>query len=279
MSIVTFWNNGREQTGKTLSIAAISTYMAIQHNYRILVIATGYKDETIKNCFWQEKKVKRNLGMFGPNTNATLEDGISGLARILNSNKVSPESITNYTKIIFKDRLEILQSFRGGLADYEQLKKKYPEIINLANNYYDLVFVDLDNEIEQEISNMILSNSNLIIANLSQRLSSINKFMETKPNIPVLNSKKTLILVGRYDKYSKYTIKNITRYMKEKNKVLTMPYNTLFFEACEEAKVPELFFNIKSLQNDERNSVFVEEVKRASENIIYRLQDLASMKM
>ena len=31
MSIVTFWNSGREQTGKTLSIAAIATYMAIEH--------------------------------------------------------------------------------------------------------------------------------------------------------------------------------------------------------------------------------------------------------
>ena len=134
MSIVTFWNNGREQTGKTLSMAAISTYMAVQHNYRILVVATGYKDETIKNCFWQEKKVKKNLGMFGPNTNTALEDGISGLSRIMKSNKISPESITNYTKIIFKDRLEILQSFKGEAAEYEELKKIYPEIINLANN-------------------------------------------------------------------------------------------------------------------------------------------------
>ena len=36
MSIVTFWNNGREQTGKTLSLAAISTQLAVEHNYRIL---------------------------------------------------------------------------------------------------------------------------------------------------------------------------------------------------------------------------------------------------
>ena len=279
MSIVTFWNNGREQTGKTLSIAAISTYMAIQHNYRILVVATGYKDETLKNCFWHEKKVKRNLGMFGPNTSAALEDGITGLARIMKSNKISPESITNYTKIIFKDRLEILQSFRGEVNEYNELKKIYPEIINLANNYYDLVFVDLDNEIEKEISDIIMSNSNLIIANISQRLSSINKFLEIKEKVPVLNSKKTLVLIGRYDKYSKYTIKNITRYMKEKNKVLTIPYNTLFFEACEEATVPDLLLNIKSLKNDERNGIFVEEVKRTAENIVYRLQDLASMKM
>ena len=279
MSVVTFWNNGREQTGKTLSMAAISTYMAIEHNYRILVISTGYKDETLKRCFWKEKKTRKNLGLFGPNTNASLENGIVGLSKIINSNKVSAENITNYTKIIFKDRLEILESFSGGEADYEKLKKIYPEIISLANNYYDLVFVDLDNEMDKEFSDKILENSNLVIANISQRLYSIDRFMELKETIPVLNSKKTLLLIGRYDKFSKYTIKNITRYMKEKNKVLTIPYNTLFFEACEEAKVPELFFNIKSLENDERNSVFVEEVKRASENIMYRLQDLAAMKM
>lgn len=61
MSIVTFWSDGKEQTGKTLSIAAIATHMAIEHNYRILVISTGYKDDTLNRCFWEEKKAKRNL--------------------------------------------------------------------------------------------------------------------------------------------------------------------------------------------------------------------------
>ena len=66
--------------------------------------------------------------------------------------------------------------------------------------------------------------------------------------------------------------------MGEKNKISTIPYNTLFFEASEEAKVPDLFLKIRSVDDDDRNKFFIEEVKRASENIIYRLQDLA-MKM
>ena len=41
MSVITFWNNGKEQTGKTLSITAITTHMSIEHNYKILVISTG----------------------------------------------------------------------------------------------------------------------------------------------------------------------------------------------------------------------------------------------
>lgn len=275
MSVVTFWSNGKEQTGKTLSIAAIATHMAIEHNYKILVISTGYKNKTIDRCFWEEKKVKKSLGIFGPNTNVAIEDGIDGLARIMKSNKLSPEIITNYTKTIFKERLEILPCFQGIELEYQNIKETYPDIISLANKYYDLVFVDLDMEIEENIMDTILANSNLIVANLSQRLASINKFMEIREKKSILKSKKALILIGRYDKYSKYTIKNITRYMGEKNKVSTIPYNTLFFEACEEAGVPDLFLRLRKVSEDDRNTFFMEEVKRVSENIIYRLQDIA----
>ena len=275
MSVVTFWSDGREQTGKTLSIAAISTYMAVEHNYRILIISTGYRDDTLNQCFWKEKKVKRNFGLFGPNTNEILEEGIVGLAKVVKSNKLSPENITNYTKIIFKDRLEVLQGFIGETSDYDELEKTYPDIINLANSYYDLVFIDLDNEMNPSIREMILANSDLIVANISQRLTSIDRFMETRENTPILNSKKTLLLIGKYDKFSKYSIKNITRYMGEKNKVSTIPYNTLFFEACEEAKLPDLIFNLRKIDEEDINGFFLSEVKRTSENIMYRLQDLA----
>ena len=145
MSIVTFWSNGKEQTGKTLSIAAIATYMAIEHNYKILIIATGDDDKILNNCFWEEKKKKRNLGLFGPNTNIAMEEGIVGLSKVMKSNRLTAEDIPNYTKTVFKERLEILQGVSGGLMEYDNLRQLYPDIINLANRYYDLVFVDLDN--------------------------------------------------------------------------------------------------------------------------------------
>lgn len=274
MAIVTFWNNGKEQTGKTLSLAAICTHLAIEHNYRILVISTGYQDENLDNCFWEQKKVKKNLGLFGPNTSIEMEEGIAGLIKIMKSNKLSPDTITNYTKIIFKDRLEILQTYKGNLNEYNDIRKYYPDIINLANSYYDLVFVDLDKQLQDDATEMILRNSNLIVVNLSQRLTSINTFMQIREEKPILKSKKVLLLIGRYDKFSKYNIKNISRYMKEKNKVSTIPYNTLFFEACEEAKVPDLFLKLRKTEEDDRNGFFLAEVKRTVDNIIYRLEDL-----
>ena len=275
MSVVTFWNSGKEETGKTLAIAAISTYMAIEHNYRILVISTSKDDKTIENCFWKQKKAKKNLGLFGPNTNIAMEEGVDGLIKIMKSNKLAPENITNYTKIVFKDRLEILQSYKGNSEEYKTITDMYPDIINLANNYYDLVLVDLDSNMNSYAVEKILGASNLVVINLSQRLTSIDNFLEIKEKDAMFKSKKTLLLVGRYDKYSKYSIKNISRYMNEKNIVSTIPYNTLFFEAAEEGKVPDLFLRLrKTVDEDDRNGFFIAEVGRTVENIIYRLQNL-----
>ncbi len=192
----------------------------------------------------------------------------------MKSNKLSPDHITNYTKIIFKDRLEILPTYKGDKEQYNDIRRYYPDIITLANNYYDLVFVDLDKQVQDDIADTILENSNLIVVNLSQRLTSINEFVELREEKPILQSKKTLLLVGRYDKFSKYNIKNISRYLGERNKVSTIPYNTLYFEACEEAKVPDLFLSLRKTGEDDRNGFFMAEVKRTVDNIIYRLQDL-----
>ena len=275
MSIVTFYNSSEEQTGKTMSIVAIATYMAIEHNNRILVVSTTNKEDQLKTCFWQEKRKKRNLGIFGPNASLEVENGVEGLARMVRSNKITPDIITNYTKVILKDRFEVLLGCEEQPTDGTQIEPLYPNIIKSANQYYDLVFVDLDDNVDEETRNTIIHDSDIVVVCMSQRLKSINKFNELKKQNQLLTSKKALILIGRYDKFSKYNSKNISRYLGEKNQVLTIPYNTLFFEASEEAGVPDLFLKFrKSIDPEDRNAFFIQEVKRASENIIYRLQDL-----
>ncbi len=277
MSVITFWNKGKEQVGKTLSIVAIATYMAIEHNYKILVISTSYKDKTIDNCYWtkDEVKKKKSLGLFGPNTNTYMGNGMDGVVPMMRSGKLAPELITNYTKIIFKDRLEVLPSFGGDADEYKEATNMYADIISLANRYYDLVFVDLDNDIGEQNVNTILNQSTIIMATLSQRITYMDEFLKLQEENELFGSPKVLLLIGRFDRYSKYTLKNITRYMKEKNKISAVPYNTLFFESSEEATVPDLFLRFKKIKDEEdRNYLFITEIKRCSENIIYRLQDL-----
>ena len=284
MSVITFVNNRREETGKTLSLVASATNMAIENNEKILIISTTDRESKLKSCFFEDTETKKNrFGIFGQNTSVLdTETGLEGLAKMLRSNKLSPEMITNYTRVVFKDRLEILLGIAQNSEDtYSapvEIADEYVEIVKLASQYYDKIFVDLDYNLNKDIREQIIEQSDLIIVNTSQNLKSLQKLKENKESNRLLKSPRTLLLIGRYDKFSKYNIKNITRYLEEKNKVLTVPYNTLYFEACNEAGVPDLFLKLKRMSDlDDRNAIFMDEVKRASENIIYRLQELQVM--
>ncbi len=281
MPVITFINNRKEETGKTMSLVAIATYMAINYNNKILIISTTNKEDRVRRCFFEDKQVKKiRLGIFGENK-ATFENesGIEGIAKIARSNKLTPEMITNYTKVVFKDRLEILLGAENLKEEVtKEIAEEYLEVVSLASTYYDTVFVDLDDNVGEEIKQNIIKKSDLIIVNSSQNFSSLKKIKEEKDKGGILKDPKTLILIGRYDKYSKYNSKNISRYLGEKNQVLTIPYNTLYFEAANEAGVPDLFLRLRRLSDsDDRNAIFDEELKRASENIIYRLQELQTI--
>ena len=278
MAIITFWSDGKEQTGKTLSLAAISTYIAIQHNIKILVISTSNNDDTLQNYFVPRQNVKTSkMGMFAPRNGAVaMQNGMNGLIKMARSNKISPDMIKNYTRVVFTDVLEVLYS--GGTTSEEgDISKYYPDIIRSANQYYDFVFVDLDTNINYETQRAILKDSNLVLANISQGLYSIDRFMEERKNDEILASKKTMPLIGRYDRYSKYTTKNITRYMGERRQVIAIPYNTLLYDAAQEAGVPDYFLNFvrnPNLDKEDRNYLFFQEINRAVESIQYRLQEL-----
>ena len=285
MSVITFVNNLEEETGKTMSLVAIATHMAIEYNNKILIISTTNKEGKLKSCYFEDKEVKKiRLGLFG-NSMTTIDagNGIEGIVRIARSNKLTPEMITNYTKVVFKDRLEVLLGVEkkqdgNGESNEKEIAEEYIDLVNVANMYYDKVFVDLDNNLSEEIRQQIIDRSDLVIVNTSQNYNSLKKLKENKQKSELLRSPKSLILIGRYDKFSKYNVKNVTRFLEEKNQVLAIPYNTLYFEATNEANVPDLFLSFrKTIDSEDRNAIFIEEIKRASENIIYRLQELQAI--
>lgn len=274
MSVITFVNNIKEETGKSMSLVAIATNMAIEKNNRILIISTTNTKDAIENCFFEESESKKaKLGIFSSNASTLdTESGIEGLSKMIRSNRISPEMITNYTKVVFKDRLEVLL---GTENEGLRIQEEYIEIINEARKYYDKVFVDLDLNLREDIREKIMDISDLIVLTSSQRLKSLKKLKENKSKISSYQKSKTLIMIGKYDKFSKYNSKNITRFLEEKNQVITVPYNTLFFEACEEAGVPDLFLGFKKqIDSSDRNAIFIDEVRRATESIIYMLQVL-----
>ena len=274
MAIITFRSNELKETGQTLSMVAVATQMAIEHSYKILIVSTNFKDQTLENCFWELSKLN-NAHNVSEKAKVGVDSGVEGLIKVLVSNRTSTEIIKNYSRTVLKDRLDILLSpVTQDYREYTQICENYQEILKMANRYYDLVFVDLTNRMNEEQAQNIINVSDVIIFNITQRLKNINDFLELKETDEFYKRKNVMLLLGRYDAHSKYNVKNVTRYMKEKKQILAIPYNTLYFEACSEGKVIDYFLRLKNIDENDRNHIFVSEITRANASILFKLQEL-----
>ena len=107
MAIVSFWSNSKRETGQTLSSVAIATSMSINHNYKVLEVATGFMDKTIENCFWQPNR-ENALNLIPGMRQSTFNSGVEGLVKIIQSNRTSANIVSDYARVVFRDRLDVL---------------------------------------------------------------------------------------------------------------------------------------------------------------------------
>lgn len=280
MTIITFWNNNTGKIGQTYSALAIATHMAIEHNYKILLMSTKYNDQVTMQAFGFSQSVQA-LNRLTKNKNSMeLESGIEGMTKLALSNRLTPEVVPNYTRMVFKDRLEILAAQKNkeaGNIDYIRTYSATKNILNVARKYYDVIFVDLNNGFSEEPTREILEMSNIIILNIEQKMSEFDSLSELKEKEKIFTPKNSFTLINRYDRESKYTSKNITRYLNEKKEVLTVPYDNLFAEAVQEGTAAEFFLNprIRKLEDTEDKTAFlISELTRAEQAIVYRMQEL-----
>lgn len=276
MAIITFCSNEIKETGQTLSLAAIASYMAIEHNYKILIVPTSYNDLSLENCFWEYSKINTD----GANENGIqtvgIASGVEGLVKVLVSNKTNNDIVKNYSKSILRDRLDILFSpTTKSYQEYSQIASNYINVIQMASRYYDLVLVDLSKNVPREARQEILQLSDVVIMNLVQRLKTINDFINLRDTNDFYKRRNVMLMIGRYDKSSKYNEKNVTRYIKEKKTVSVVPYNTLFLEACSEGTIIDFILKMRKItDSSDPNNFFLKQLQQIDNNIILKLQEL-----
>lgn len=281
MAIITFWNDNTGKIGQTHSALAVATHMAIEHNYKILLVSTRYNDQVTMQAFGFNEMLKTVNKLTDNKNTMDLESGLEGMSKLALSNRLTPDIVPNYTRMIFKKRLEILAGPRDRedeKIDYQKIYSSTKHILNVARKYYDIVFVDLNNGIEDNVTRDILKMSDIILIDLEQKMSEFDKVMQLKEKESELFTQmKTMLLINRYDRESKYTTKNITKYLNERKEILSVPYNHIYAESVQEGTVAEMLLNpkIRKLEDtQDRTAFFVSELKRIEEALIYRMQEL-----
>jgi len=266
MAIVSFWSNTRKETAQTLSMIALASYIAVENNNRILIVDVNLNDKTIKNAYWQDKQ-EDTKQMIKKMSDGKLDigSGIEGLSKLLVSGKNSEAMLSLMSNV---------------QDDIERVRSVYIDLIKLANQQYDYVFVDVPKTFQDPLTTPILEMSDVVVYNITQRLRDMDEYMAEKANNPLFKKDKVLPLIGRYDRFSKYTKKNIARYIGDKKDIPAVSYNTLFFEAASEGEIGNFFLKFRKslLSNQDRNIAFVDEVANAAQRLIYKTQEVLMMR-
>lgn len=270
MPIVSFWNPVENtQTSNTSSIVAVASMLLWKSKYRTLITQTHYSDFTLESAFF-------NMDKLGNKGSLDIADtGVDALDRLLRSNKLTPETISNYTKIIYRGEiLELLYgTFKNDLDSYSRILETFPLIIDYANQFYDIVLVDLNKGTSNQDINKILQKSDLIVLTMSQSMIVLKKAFAAMDNLKVLQEKPVIPVIGKYDRFSKFADKNISRAFNYKKKMYTIPYNTQFFDACNDGSLAKFMLeNRKADPALDRNGFFISETGKLVDAILSNLE-------
>ena len=273
MSIITFISEDIKETGQTTSISAIATAMAIEHNYKILLFSTEFMDKTLENCFWNSNN--RITGLFTKANVMDVSNGLEGLVRTFASNRASGDTIRSYTKPVLRDRLDILQAPKTvDFKEYMNVSSYFSQIIDVANSVYDIVLVDLSKKIPKQNRDKVLNISDLVVVNFNQNMTSINSFFKLKQNNEFYRKSNVLLNIGRYNPNSKYSNKNVARYLKEKNIPMVVPYNILLADECSEGKIIDYFLKVQRMEGyDNKDTYFVKQLRNTTQSLEYKMQE------
>ncbi len=278
MAIISFWSEDKKDSAQTLSMVAMATYMAIEHNARVLIVDATFDDDTILRCYTKtinEKQKVATINKFEP-AKMDISSGAEGLVSAIASNKVTPEIIKNYTKIIYKNRLDVLLGLKTKIPEeHEKSLMLYKDLLNMANKYYDFVFVDLNKTYKKDTTKALLENSTIVCYSFKQNLRQINNFVEKKQKIELLNKNKVIPVLGNCDLLSNYNEKNTARHIGARKGIAYIPYNSFFMESASEGNVAEYFLSIKfTKSNYNKNDKFLKGVDDACNRILAKVKEL-----
>lgn len=273
MPIITFWSSNEKTNGQTVSAAVAATTMAMEHNYKVLLVSADFNNSSMEECFGAQETNRDIVKSLIKTPQMNLDSGINGLIKLANSNRVTPEIIHDYTKIIYKNRFEILYSPNNVIDKQEKARilEDFKNIILHASRYYDYVLVDLRKGLEFEPQREILNSSDVVVLNVNQNLKAINETLNQ--NIIKAISRKILWNICRYDKKSKYNTKNLIRQILKKQSVCETNYNTYILEASQDGTLAEMILRFRTLKEDDENLQFYTKEKELVQTMLLKYQE------
>lgn len=262
MAVIAFWSQDKKVTNQSTSMVVAAVQMAIEKNYKILMIDGNFNSTGLRDSLYVSRKQSNidkqlNLGK------VDISSGVEGLIQAVATNRISPEIVKNFTKPVFSQRLDFLDSMlTKERAEYDRASKYYPELLSVANKYYDLVYIDIEKGLDNEVTQAILKQADIIVVCFEQILKDIENFKKIWGVHEMFPKQKTIPLLTKEDRFSRFNSDNVARFIGQKwgKGICSIAYNTMLMEKTQEGDVPNFLIQTKLSGEKSRNQYLIDTI-------------------
>ena len=263
MAKIVFWSPFEGGNGQTHAILAVSTLMGILHKARALLMHANKDSKKIESAFTPYDQ------LLASGTLTSSETGVGALIKIIVSNKLSASTIRNYAKPVLKEKLDILYGNVSKEDDqYEQVLENFPLIARRADEIYDLVFIDCPKGKLSKQTEAIIADSDVLVCTVNQDAVKLQNFFEEIESVEAIKDKPKIYLLCDAEDRTKYNEKNIQRRSMSKARVLEIPHNLYFAEACNDGNIIDFLYKNINADSSDYIGNFITNVNEVVEAVI-----------
>lgn len=254
---IAFWSNYHGQPGTTSSAIATALSLTTNFNLKVLLCSMQYNKNNMDSAFLNGQELSES------------ESGVDAIERVARAKDLNEENFKFYTTTLIKDRLDFLISSSKVSYDlFSKINESVKDIFYTANKLYDFVIVDVNAGMENEVTQKVLKESDIVIVNLSQNEKVIGDFFykDKKQLEKSISENRMLINIGNYDSKIKCSRKYINKFYKNKIDIFYTPYNSSFKDSINNHKVID-YFKI-NVNKENENEFFFEEVEKMANKLM-----------
>ena len=229
MLILSCWSP-MYHTGSTTHLIILAYITALQYHLKTLVTHTGRLGESIESFFSISKQE------LGDNAIPFQDGGWDAVQRFYLSGKMSAIHLRNYTIPLLQNGIDLLTGTASPhhwseVSKYETLSS----ILLAGSSYYDIMLLDLQHKDKDSVQ-FSFQQSHLIVVTLDQNMRALDHFFNHQIHF-IPKEKRLVIVIGKYDQYSFYSLSNIKRKFCCKHELIGIPYDTKYLDASNRRRV------------------------------------------
>lgn len=241
-------------------VAAVSIMAAINYKLNVLVSHTDVERSSLERVFF---KSDTDTSMISFN-----DIGLDALDRLARNSRLHEVQVKDYTVELIKERLDVLTG--SSKTEYKSFDTEILiAIFDQIKNQYDVNFVNINGDLDNDFNREIISKSDLIVACINQNLWMLESYFGEHSEVrKIVESKKHVYVMGNYDKDSKYNANNVRRRFRLKDKIYTIPYNIGYFDALNDSKSIDFIMKNSKCKTGDFNYDFTKNLELVTKKIL-----------